>query len=144
MFNQVILTGNLVRDPQYRTFANSDTQLLTFTLARQQKSKDGARDFGALFVDVNVWGASAVNLADVLCQGSWVTVGGILQMDHWKDRGGNDKSKLRLMARHIIVHAASKTKRDEHDHAMIDDANRGQSPSPDDSDDNDMGDEIPF
>ena len=70
MFNNVVLIGRLVRDPEIKYTAGSGTAWTTFTLAVDRpfvKRETGERE--ADFIDVSTWRKLAENCAKFLAKG---------------------------------------------------------------------------
>lgn len=106
--NHVILSGNLVRDPEARNVGESN--VCTFTLANSRKYKDKAGETKeeAAFVDVECWGKTGELAAKYLTKGKSVIVEGGIRQQQWKDKDGNSRSKLLIRAE--LVHFISESK----------------------------------
>jgi single-strand DNA-binding protein len=98
-FNRVILLGNLTRDPEVR-YLPSGMAVCEFTLAMSETytSKSGEKVESACFVDVVVWARQAETCGQYLGKGSSAMVEGRLQLDKWKTKEGENRSKLRVRA----------------------------------------------
>lgn len=97
--NQVILLGNLTRDPEVQPIGNS--QLCKFTLAVNGIPKDGQPD--VLFMDITTWGDLAAKAA-TLHKGQQCTVTGRLKQDKWQDKTtGVERSKYNVVATEVVV-----------------------------------------
>lgn len=79
--NSVNLIGRLTRDPELRA-VNGGEPVATLRMAYDQ----GRDDTG--FVDVTVWGKSAVACAEHLLAGHEVAVSGRLRFREWQGRTG--------------------------------------------------------
>ncbi|MBN2651128.1 MAG: single-stranded DNA-binding protein [Spirochaetales bacterium] len=101
--NSVLLEGNLVRDPDFKTL-DSGTSLLVFSVAlnRYYKGEDGYKK-DVVFIDVDVWGKQASNCVDRLQKGSLVRVIGRLKQDIWENHEGKKVSKIKVVADHIEI-----------------------------------------
>ena len=68
--NQVLLRGNLTRDPEKR-FLPSGTSVVNFGLAvnRYRKAQDGSRQEETTFVDVEAWGPQAETISKYMIKG---------------------------------------------------------------------------
>lgn len=112
--NHVILSGNLVRDPEARNVGESN--VCTFTLANSRKYKDKAGETKeeAAFVDVECWGKTGELAAKYLTKGKSVIVEGGIRQQQWKDKDGNSRSKLLIRAElvHFIPESKGKGKDD--------------------------------
>src|SRR6476659_3700030 len=94
-FNQVILLGNLTRDPQLK-YLPSQTPLVEFGLAcnRRFKTQSGEDREEVLFVDVSAFGKQAEIINQYCQKGRPLLVEGRLKYDTWEDKqGGGKRSK---------------------------------------------------
>lgn len=97
--NKVILMGNLTRNPEQR-FTQSGTAVCDFSIAINRKiTVNGQERDETVFVDVQVWGKQAENVARYCAKGSCVFVEGRLALDQWSDRNtGEKKSKMKVVS----------------------------------------------
>ena len=99
-FNQVILVGNLTRDPELRVTPKG-TAICQFGLAvnRQFKDDSGQTRDETTFVDIEAWGKQGELIAKYLTKGSPALVQGRLKLDQWEDKqSGQKRSKLKVEA----------------------------------------------
>ena len=98
-YNRVILMGNLTRDPEVR-YLPSGTAVCEMGLAMNEsyKNREGQQVDQTCFVDVVVWSRQAETCGQYLSKGSPVLVEGRLQLDSWKNKEGESRSKLRVRA----------------------------------------------
>ena len=95
-FNKVILVGNLTRDPELR-YTPKGTAIAKFGLAvnRVWTSESGEKKEEVTFVDIDVFGRTAENVAQYMRKGSPMLVEGRLRLDQWDDKQtGQKRSKL--------------------------------------------------
>ena len=99
--NTVILTGNLTRKPELR-YTPKGTGIADFGLAsnRRYKQGDDLKD-EVCFVDVTVFGSTAVAVASHLDKGRKVLVEGRLQFRTWETETGQKRSKLEIVAERV-------------------------------------------
>ena len=99
--NTVILTGNLTRKPELR-YTPKGTGIADFGLAsnRRYRQGDDLKD-EVCFVDVTVFGSSAVAVASHLDKGRKVLVEGRLQFRSWDTETGQKRSKLEIVAERV-------------------------------------------
>lgn len=97
-FNQVVLMGNLTRDPELRT-TPSGQSVCSFSLAlnRSWKGSDGTMQEATDFIDVSAWGPMGENVAKYLKKGSQCLVNGRLQSRSW-EQDGQKRSKVDVLA----------------------------------------------
>lgn len=100
-FNQVILMGNLTRDPELRTTPNG-TNVCSFSLAlnRSYKSADGNWTEATDYIDVVAWGPLGERVAQYLTKGRPALVNGRLQSRSW-EQDGNKRSKVEVVAQDV-------------------------------------------
>ncbi len=102
-FNQVILMGNLTRDPELRQTPNG-TSVTSFSLAlnRSYKGADGNWQEATDYVDVVAWGPLGERVAQYLSKGRPCLVNGRLQSRSWEDKeSGAKRSKLEVVAQDV-------------------------------------------
>lgn len=100
--NKVLLMGNLTRNPEQR-FIPSGSAVCDFSIAINRKiTVNGQERDETVFVDVQVWGKQAENVARYCAKGSCVFVEGRLALDQWSDRNtGEKKSKMKVVAERV-------------------------------------------
>ena len=94
-FNQVILLGNLTRDPQLKYLPNQ-TPVVEFGLAvsRKFKMQNGEEREEVCFVDCSAFGKQAEVINQYCQKGKSLLVEGRLKYDTWEDKqGGGKRSK---------------------------------------------------
>lgn len=97
-FNQVILMGNLTRDPDLRQIPSGQS-VCSFSLAlnRSYKGQDGEWVEATDFVDVVAWGPLGERVAQYVTKGRPVLVNGRLQSRQW-EQDGQKRNKLEVIA----------------------------------------------
>ncbi len=97
--NKVLLMGNLTKDPEVRYIPSGKAVCeLGLAINENYKGKDGNTVEQAVFVDVVVWDRQAETCGQYLHKGSPVMVEGRLQLDKWKTKEGENRSRLRIRA----------------------------------------------
>jgi single-strand DNA-binding protein len=102
-FNQVILVGNLTRDPELRVTPKG-TAICQFGLAvnRQYKDDSGQTRDETTFVDIEAWGKQGELVSKYLTKGSPALVQGRLKLDQWEDKQTQQKrSKLKVVLENV-------------------------------------------
>ena len=99
--NTIIMTGNLTRKPELR-YTPKGTGIADFGLAsnRRYKQDDDLKE-EVCFVDVTVFGSTAVAVASHLDKGRKVLVEGRLQFRSWETEAGQKRSKLEVVAERV-------------------------------------------
>lgn len=100
-FNQVVLMGNLTRDPELRSTPNGQS-VCSFSLAlnRSYKGADGNWQEATDYVDVTAWGALGERVAQYVTKGRPVLVSGRLQSRSW-EQDGQKRSKVEVVANDV-------------------------------------------
>lgn len=100
-FNQVILMGNLTRDPEVRQTPNGQS-VCNFSLAlnRSYKGADGNWQEATDFVNCIAWGPLGERVAQYLSKGRPCLVNGRLQSSSW-EQDGQKRSKLEVVAQDV-------------------------------------------
>ncbi|HET7673869.1 MAG TPA: single-stranded DNA-binding protein [Candidatus Saccharimonadales bacterium] len=100
-FNQVILMGNLTRDPELRQIPSGQS-VCSFSLAlnRSYKGQDGDWKEATDYVDIVAWGPLGERVAQYVTKGRPVLVNGRLQSRSW-EQDGQKRSKLEVVAQDV-------------------------------------------
>lgn len=100
-FNQVILMGNLTRDPELRTIPSGQS-VCSFSLAlnRSYKGSDGNWQEATDYIDVVAWGPLGERVAQYLSKGRPCLVNGRLQSSTW-EKDGQKRSKVEVNAQDV-------------------------------------------
>lgn len=102
-FNQVILMGNLTRDPELRQTPNGQN-VCSFSLAlnRSYKGSDGNWQEATDYIDVVAWGPLGERVAQYLNKGRPCLVNGRIQSRSWDDKeSGAKRSKVEVVAQDV-------------------------------------------
>lgn len=96
--NQVILMGNLTRDPELRQ-TPSGQSVVSFSLAlnRSYKDQSGEWQEATDYIDVSAWGPLAERVAQYMSKGRRCLVQGRLQSRSW-EQDGQKRSKVEVLA----------------------------------------------
>jgi single-strand DNA-binding protein len=100
-FNQVILMGNLTRDPELRTTPNGQS-VCSFSLAlnRSYKGSDGNWQEATDYIDIVAWGPLGERVAQYLNKGRPALVNGRIQSRSWEQEG-QKRSKVEVVAQDV-------------------------------------------
>ncbi len=100
-FNQVVLMGNLTRDPELRATPNGQ-QVCSFSLAlnRSYKGADGNWQEVTDYIDIVAWGPLGERVAQYLSKGRPCLVNGRLQSRSWEQEG-QKRSKVEVVAQDV-------------------------------------------
>jgi single-strand DNA-binding protein len=101
-FNQVILMGNLTRDPELKAIPSGQS-VVSFSLALNRSYKDqqsGEWKEATDYVDVTAWGPLAERVAQYCQKGKQVLVNGRIQSRSW-EQDGQKRSKVEVLAQDV-------------------------------------------
>lgn len=96
--NQVILMGNLTRDPELRT-TPSGQSVCSFSLAvnRSWQGQDGSQQDAVDYFDITAWGKLGELVNQYLSKGRKCLVQGRLSQRSW-EQDGQKRSKVEVVA----------------------------------------------
>ena len=102
-FNQVILVGNLTRDPELRA-TSTGQELCRFGLAvnYSYNSPDGTPVERVDFIDIVAWGNLAKIIEQYCRKGKQILVRGALRSSSW-EQDGQTRTKLEVSAQDILL-----------------------------------------
>ncbi|GAC1387833.1 MAG: single-stranded DNA-binding protein [Candidatus Saccharimonadales bacterium] len=100
-FNQVILMGNLTRDPELRQTPNGQN-VCSFSLAlnRSYKGSDGNWQEATDYIDIVAWGPLGERVSQYLTKGRPCLINGRLQSRSW-EQDGQKRSKVEVVAQDV-------------------------------------------
>jgi single-strand DNA-binding protein len=99
--NQVVLMGNLTRDPDLRQTPNGQN-VCSFSLALNRSYKDQSGEWkdATDYVDIVAWGPLGERVAQYLSKGRRCFVQGRLQSRSW-EQDGQKRNKLEVLANDV-------------------------------------------
>ena len=99
--NQVIIMGNLTRDPELRQTPTGQN-VTSFSLALNRSYKDASGEWKEVtdYVDVVCWSTLAERVAQYMSKGRRCLVQGRLQSRSW-EQDGNKRSKVEVLANDV-------------------------------------------
>lgn len=101
--NRVNISGNLTRDPEFRSTAGG-TNILSFGVAVNDSRKNpqtGKWQDVPNFVDCIVFGQRAEALSRFISKGAKVSIDGKLRYSVWENKEGQRRSKLEVVVDEI-------------------------------------------
>ena len=92
-FNQVLLMGNVTRDPQIKALPNG-SQVADFGIAvkRKYRTAGGEDKEETCFVDCAAFGKQAEVIGQYCTKGKPLFIEGRLKYDTWEDKAGGKRS----------------------------------------------------
>jgi single-strand DNA-binding protein len=100
MLNCIIVHGRLKADPEVR-HTQSNTAVVSITLAVQRSRKDQNGDYPTDWIDCVLWGKTAEHAARWFRKGDQAIVKGRLESRDWQDKNGNNRRSLEVQAESI-------------------------------------------
>lgn len=104
MLNKAVLMGRLTRDPELR-HTQSNTPVTSFTLAVDRrfgnKQNEGSDQPTADFINIVAWSATAEFVSKWFHKGMLVAVAGRIQSRTYKDRDGNNRTAVEVVAEEV-------------------------------------------
>ncbi|GAI25747.1 unnamed protein product [marine sediment metagenome] len=100
-FNQVILMGNLTRDPKL-SYTSTATAVVDFGLAVNRKwtKQDGSQGEEVLFIECQVFDKRAEVISKYFEKGNPIFVQGRLKLENW-EKAGEKHSQIRLIVQNF-------------------------------------------
>ena len=100
MLNIVALQGRLAADPERRTTQNGTT-VTSFSLAVKRNVKGSDGEYGTDWIDFVAWGTTAEFICKYFQQGQLMAVSGRIQVRTYKDRDGNNRKAVEIVAQDV-------------------------------------------
>lgn len=110
MINVVNISGNIGRDPELRQ-TQGGTQVLTFSLAvsdRKRNPQSGQWEDVTNWIPCVVFGNRAESLSRLLSKGMKCAVEGKLRQSSYKDKSGQNRSKIEVIVDEVEFLSGSK------------------------------------
>lgn len=101
-FNQVIIMGNLTRDPELRTIPSGQS-VCSFSIAvnRSWTAQDGQQQEQTDFFDIVAWGKLGELVSQYLAKGRKCLVVGRLQTRSWEAQDGSKRKSTEIVANDV-------------------------------------------
>ena len=100
MINSVTLIGRLVNDSELRYTAN-EKAVGNFTLAINRRYKNEKGEYDTDFIKCTIFGKSAEALNKYAHKGDLIGAEGSVQIRHYKDKEGNDRTSTEILVEKI-------------------------------------------
>lgn len=100
--NNVIVAGNLTKDPVFRETSNK-TPVVNFSIAANRRYKDSSNQWqeDVCYVGIVAWNKLAESCRNRLRKGSAVLIDGELQSRSWKTDDGHNRTIVEIKAKRI-------------------------------------------
>lgn len=101
--NQILIEGNLIKNPELK-HTDKGTPNCTFTVSSKRYFKQVESEYQEeiSFFDIVAWTELGETCARELKKGRGVRVIGRLKQDRWQDSDGKQRSKVFIVADHVI------------------------------------------
>ena len=110
--NSVNLIGRLTENPEMRQ-TQSGTAVVNFSIAVQRDYKDQNGEYPTDFIQVQAWRHTAEFVCKYFVKGARVGVTGQIQTSKYKDRDGNNRTAVYVVASAVDFADAKKDSYDE-------------------------------
>lgn len=108
MLNVVALMGRLTHTPELKTTQNG-TSVCSFGIAVDRTYTPKGEERKADFIDVVAWRQTAEHICKYFQKGSMVAITGSLQSRNYKDKNGNSRTAVEVLADQINFAGPKKT-----------------------------------
>lgn len=138
-YNKIILVGNLTRDPEIR-YVNNGSAVVKFALAINKRSKNG--DGEAMFLDIVAWEKLGEICNTYLKKGMSVLIEGALAIRKYETKDGDKRTAVEVVA--STMQMLDSKSRSEGGGGYDRPAPSGGSRQPQQYEEDELGEEIPF
>ena len=107
MLNVVAIMGRLVADPELRTTTQGNS-VCSFRIACDRSYVQQGQERQADFIDVVAWRHQADFVSKYFQKGSLVAIEGSLQTRNYKDKQGNNRTAVEVVANNISFAGAKR------------------------------------
>ena len=107
MLNVVAIMGRLVADPELRTTTQGNS-VCSFRIACDRSYAQQGQERQADFIDVVAWRQQADFVSKCFQRGSLIAVEGSLQTRNYKDKQGNNRTAVEVVANNISFAGAKR------------------------------------
>ena len=97
MLNRIVLMGRLTRDPELRR-TQSGTAVVSFSIACDRDYAAQGAERETDFIDIVAWRGTAEFVNKYFRKGKRVALTGSIQVRKWKDKEGNDRKTVEVVA----------------------------------------------
>lgn len=108
MLNVVALMGRLTHTPELKTTQNG-TSVCSFGIACDRNFVQQGQERQADFIDIVAWRGQAEFVSKYFQKGSMVAITGSLQSRNYKDKNGNSRTAVEVLADQINFAGPKKT-----------------------------------
>ncbi|MEG0855194.1 MAG: single-stranded DNA-binding protein [Terrisporobacter sp.] len=92
--NKIILTGRLCHNPEIKYVGEKNTPITKFTIAVSREYKNSQGQYGADFIDCELWGKHAEIFCQYMEKGKLFGVEGQLRLEKYVSSSGENVKKI--------------------------------------------------
>lgn len=96
--NQVVISGRLTKDAQFREVKGSSLAEISIASNRVWNDRSGNKQEETVFIDVDLWGKQAEYFGNNLQKGSYIMVTGRLRREVWDSPDGQKRTRISIRA----------------------------------------------
>ena len=104
MVNEVLLIGNLGKNPETRTL-ESGNKVANFSMATSESYRDKSGEWQEKteWHNIQTWGKLAERVESTLSKGATIYLKGKLSTRKWQDKAGNDRYTTEVVASYFRI-----------------------------------------
>lgn len=114
MLNKVVIQGRTVAAPELR-HTTGGTPVTSFCIASERSYVKAGTERGADFIDVVAWNKTAEFITHYFKKGQLILIEGELQTRTYKDKNGNNRKAVEVIARNAFFSESQRADHYEHD-----------------------------
>ena len=99
MFNLVVLTGRLTKDPELK-YTPNNVPVTSFSIAVERRNKQG-EERQSDFINIVAWRSSAEFVSKYFQKGSMIGIEGSIQTRKYTDKDGKNRTVFEVVANNI-------------------------------------------
>lgn len=107
MLNVVAIMGRLVADPELRTTTQGNS-VCSFRIACDRSYVQQGQEQKADFIDIVAWRQQAEFVSKYFQKGSMIAIDGSLQTRQYRDKNGNNRTAVEVVANNISFAGAKR------------------------------------
>lgn len=111
--NNITIMGNLLGDPDLKSFENGSVCNFGIASNRKYKTKSGENAQETCFVDVETWGKLSETCAKYLAKGKLVLIQGRLKLNSWEQDGERRKKHVILADKVVFLNGGKGDQKSE-------------------------------
>jgi single-strand DNA-binding protein len=127
--NVVTIIGRLTRDPEV-SYTKNEKAYANFAIATNRSWQSGGNKVEEVsFIDIQVWGRMAEVCGKYIEKGSQICVSGRIQQQRWKNKEGQNRSKIVVVANTVQFLSRGKQQQESTDNMTFGDGSHAPPPN---------------